>query len=64
MVRLLGSGPACEDGGQELFTPYGYVFDDPILHKDPDGRFPILTAIGGAIGKKIGTITESSLKSI
>jgi len=26
--------------GQESMTPYGYVFDDPISHTDPDGKVP------------------------
>ncbi len=35
--------PLCEDGGQESVTLYGYVFNDPIKHNDPDGRFPLLS---------------------
>ncbi len=41
--------PACEDGGQESVTPYGYVFNDPIKHKDPDGRFPVWAVVGAAL---------------
>ncbi len=41
--------PLCEDGGQESVTPYGYVFNDPIKHTDPDGRFPIWAAAGAAL---------------
>lgn len=40
--------PLCEDGGQESVTPYGYVFNDPIIHNDPDGRFPLLSNLVGA----------------
>ena len=40
--------PLCEDGGQESVTPYGYVFNDPIKHNDPDGRFPLLSNLVGA----------------
>jgi hypothetical protein len=28
------------EAGQESTTPYGYVFDDPISHTDPDGKVP------------------------
>jgi RHS repeat-associated protein len=41
--------PLCEDGGQESVTPYGYVFNDPIKHNDPDGRFPLLSNLVGAV---------------
>jgi len=41
--------PACEDGGQESVTPYGYVLNDPIKHKDPDGRFPVWAVVGAAL---------------
>jgi RHS repeat-associated protein len=32
--------PACEEGGQESWTPYHYVYNNPILRTDPDGRCP------------------------
>ncbi|MPM49239.1 hypothetical protein SDC9_95967 [bioreactor metagenome] len=40
--------PLCEDGGQESSTFYGYVFNDPIKHNDPDVRFPLLSNLVGA----------------
>jgi len=46
--RWHGLDPLCEDGGQESVTPFGYVFNDPIKHNDPDGRFPLLSNLVGA----------------
>jgi RHS repeat-associated protein len=38
--KWMSVDPAHEDGGQESFTPYGYVFDNPMKYTDPDGRCP------------------------
>jgi RHS repeat-associated protein len=47
--RWTTKDPLCEDGGQESVTPYGYVFNDPIKHYDPDGRFPVWAVVGAAL---------------
>jgi RHS repeat-associated protein len=54
--RWLTLDPSHEDGGQESTSPYGYVFDDPIKHIDPDGKLPHIIAgaiAGGLIGGAI-----------
>jgi len=55
--------PLCEDGGQESVTPYGYVFNDPIKHNDPDGRFPLLSnlvgAVAGALVEYVGQVAAN-----
>jgi len=51
--------PRCEDGGQESVTVYGYTFNDPIKHNDPDGRFPILANL---VGAAVGAGTEYGLQ--
>ncbi len=44
----------CENVGQESVTPYGYVFNNPNKHNDPDGRFPLLSnLVGAAVGALI-----------
>ncbi len=38
IARWFTVDPSGEAGGQERFTTYGYVFDNPALLTDPDGR--------------------------
>jgi RHS repeat-associated protein len=33
--------PLADQEGQEIFTPYHYCFNNPVLLTDPDGRHPI-----------------------
>jgi RHS repeat-associated protein len=43
--------PRCEDGGQESWSPYHYVLNNPVKLTDPDGRiFGFDNLIGFAIG--------------
>jgi hypothetical protein len=59
--RWLTLDPSHEDGGQESTSPYGYVFDDPINHTDPDGKLPHVVAgaiVGGLIGGAIEIGTQ------
>ncbi|NBB32034.1 RHS repeat-associated core domain-containing protein, partial [Cellulophaga sp. BC115SP] len=54
--RWMAVDPSHEDGGQESSTPYGYVFNNPAGHTDPDGRIPHVVAgaiAGGLIGGAI-----------
>jgi len=38
--RFLQTDPESEEGDQESWTPYHFGFNNPVLHNDPDGRFP------------------------
>jgi RHS repeat-associated protein len=50
--------PLCEEGGQESWAPYHYVYNNPIKNTDPDGRIALIdNLIGGVVGGcvEIGT---------
>jgi uncharacterized protein RhaS with RHS repeats len=52
--RFLAVDPLADQEGQESWTPYHYVYNDPIKNTDPDGRTPITGAIGLVVGGLIG----------
>ncbi len=59
--------PLAEIGGQESFSPYGYVFDNPVKYTDPDGKCPTCFAgalIGGIVGGGIAMVEGKSLQDV
>lgn len=50
MARFHSIDPKADDGDQESWTPYHYVYNNPLAHTDPDGQLPnfIVGAIVGA----------------
>jgi RHS repeat-associated protein len=59
--RWHSADPACEEGGQESWTQYHYVFNNPNNNTDPDGRNPLLGAALGAITEYVSIIGEKML---
>lgn len=55
--------PSAEEDGQESWTPYHYVFNNPVKNTDPDGKNPIIGFLAGAAfeysAQVIGNIIES-----
>jgi RHS repeat-associated protein len=46
--------PLCEKGGQESWSPYHYVYNNPVKNTDPDGRIALIdNLIGLAIGAAV-----------
>jgi hypothetical protein len=46
--------PLCEEGGQESWSPYHYVYNNPVKNTDPDGRIALVdNLIGAAIGAAV-----------
>jgi hypothetical protein len=50
-----------EDGGQESWTQYHYVFNNPIKNTDPDGRIPLETIWDAA---NVGMGARSFIKNL
>ena len=40
--RFIQIDPLSNEEDQESFTPYHFGFNNPVLHNDPDGKFPII----------------------
>ncbi|MCE5347846.1 MAG: hypothetical protein LLG13_16385 [Bacteroidales bacterium] len=58
--------PRCEDGGQESWSPYHYVLNNPVKLTDPDGRiFGVDNLIGAAVGALVeygGQVAANALE--
>ncbi len=50
-----------EEEEPESWSPYHYVYWNPIKNTDPDGRTPILSTIGVGIGADIGGGIEAGM---
>jgi RHS repeat-associated protein len=62
IARWNGVDPNCEGEGQESWTPYHYVLNNPIKNTDPDGRTPITGLIGAGIGALVGGGIEAGMQ--
>jgi len=65
--RWMTIDPSCEDGGQESWTQYHYVLNNPVKNTDPDGRIALIdNLIGAAVGAVVeygGQVAANMLKS-